>query len=72
MVINIVIMHHLGVFKSSEITIEYDDYQELIAVSDGFHLNGYNMALESGGHVIIPPGVIKESIMVINIIKHDE
>lgn len=69
MTINIKIITTLGEFVSCEMTVNEDEYNGLVEVSKIYHTNAFDMILDSGGHIIIPPDIIKESVMIINIIE---
>jgi hypothetical protein len=58
------IKNRLGEYKSKPIEIDSGDYENIIELSKQFYLSGYEMETENG-FVVIPPEVIKESILLI-------
>jgi hypothetical protein len=68
-IVNIKIITNIGEFVSVKMTISEDEYDGLVEVSKTYHTNTFDMKLESGGHIIIPPDIINESVMIINIIE---
>ena len=64
MEISIVIKTKFGEFRSKEITIEQEDYEHILEFSKNFYLTGYEMETENG-FIVIPPDVIKDSILLI-------
>lgn len=68
MLVNILIKTEFGEYKSQSLDIEESDYDNLVEISKGYYKNGFDLATETG-HVIIPPDIIKRSVMIIEIIK---
>ena len=62
--INIIIKTKYGDFKSKEIIIDDDDYGQILEFSKNFYMMGYEMETENG-FIVIPPDVIKHSILLI-------
>ena len=65
--VKISIITQFGEYISSLIVSE-EEYYNLIEISKGYYNTGFDMKLDSGGHVIIPPEIIAKSVMVISII----
>ena len=66
MIIHILIKNKFGEFKSKNIEIDNEDYEKIIELSRSFHISGYEMDTDDG-FVVIPPEIIKESILIIKI-----
>ena len=64
MKINLTIKNKLGEYKSAPIDVNAEDYENIIELSKQFYLSGYEMETENG-FVVIPPEIIKESILLI-------
>jgi len=67
MKIQIVIKNRLGEFKSNRLEIDEESYGEIKNLSENFYNGGYEMETENG-FVVIPPDLIKESILLIEIL----
>lgn len=65
MLIQIIIKTTLGEFISSVIDIPEDDYDGFLEMSKMYHTSAFDMELESGGYIIIPPEIIQNSVMII-------
>jgi hypothetical protein len=68
MVIKIKIKNKFGEFTSKSMDISDEDYINIIELSKDFYHSGYEMETEVG-FVVIPPDLIKESILIIE--KHE-
>lgn len=64
MKIVLTIKNKLGEYKSKPIEVNTEDYENIVELSKQFYLSGYEMETENG-FVVIPPEVIKESILLI-------
>jgi hypothetical protein len=64
MKISLTIKNKLGEYKSVPIDVNTEDYENIIELSKQFYLSGYEMETENG-FVVIPPEIIKESILLI-------
>lgn len=62
--INIIIKTKYGEFKSKDIEIQDEDYENVLELSKNFYIVGYEMETENG-FIVIPPDVIKDSILLI-------
>ena len=58
------IRNKLGEYRSKPIDVSIEDYENIIELSKQFYLSGYEMETENG-FVVIPPEIIKESILLI-------
>jgi hypothetical protein len=68
MVIKIKIKNKFGEFTSNPMDISDEDYINIVELSKDFYHSGYEMETEEG-FVVIPPDLIKESILIIE--KHE-
>lgn len=68
MLVNILIKTEFGEYKSQNLNIEETEYENLVEVSKGYYKNGFDLSTDTG-HVIIPPDIIKRSVMIIEIIN---
>ena len=66
MKIYIVIVNKFGKFKSRPIDVNEEEYEKIIELSRAFYISGYEMDTVNG-FIVIPPDVIKESILLIEI-----
>lgn len=64
MIIVVKIKNKFGDFKSVPVEIDEDDYQKVTELSKEFYVTGYDMETTEG-FVVIPPDVIRESILII-------
>lgn len=64
MEISILIKNKFGEFRSKGIIIDEEDYDQILEFSKNFYLTGYEMETENG-FIVIPPDVIKDSILLI-------
>ena len=46
-----------------------EQFTQIKKLSKDFYTNGFEMTTESGGFMIIPPEIIKKSLLAIEIIK---
>ena len=66
MKIIITIKNKFGEFKSKSLDVTTEDYDKIVELSRGFYISGCEMDTENG-FIVIPPDVIKESILLIEI-----
>ena len=64
MKIVLIVKNKFGEFRSNPIELEEEDYEIIVELSKGFYLSGYEMDTEEG-FVVMPPEIIKESILII-------
>jgi hypothetical protein len=64
MEIFLIIKNKFGEFRSKPIMVDDEDYENIVELSKGFYLSGYEMDTEEG-FVVMPPEIIKESILII-------
>jgi hypothetical protein len=48
-----------------------EQYRNIVELSKTYYETGFEMNLENGGFVILPPEIVKKSVLQINIIKED-
>ena len=72
MKIKLKLLNDLGSFDSDVMEITEAQYLGLIEVSKNFYTEGgYEMYLESG-FMVVPPDVVKKSILIIEVIETDQ
>lgn len=69
--IQICIICEFGEFKGEIMDILVEQYRNIVELSKTYYETGFEMNLESGGFVILPPEIVKKSVLQINIIKED-
>jgi len=69
--IQITILCEFGNFYGESLEVSIDQYRNIIELSKNYYETGFEMNLESGGFIILPPDVVKKSVLQINIIKED-
>ena len=67
--IQISIINDLGTFRGEAMEVTDDQYVQIKKLSKDYYTNGFEMTTESGGFMIIPPEIIKKSLLTIEIIK---
>lgn len=72
MVVKMILKNFLGEFVSEAMDITEDQYTGLKDVSKKFYLGdvGFEMHLEDG-FMVVPPDIVKSSILIIEIIEYD-
>jgi len=71
MVIQIEIINKFGNFKGKYLSVTIQQYTLMTEMSKGFYQTGFEMETEDG-FLIIPPDIVKDSILKINIINKDD
>jgi hypothetical protein len=64
--IHIIIINKFGEFKSRPIEVNEEEYEKIIELSRTFYISGYEMDTING-FIVIPPDVIRESILLIEL-----
>lgn len=67
--IQISITNDFGTFKGESMEVTEEQYIQIKKLSKDYYTNGFEMTTESGGFMIIPPDIIKKSLLTIEIIK---
>ncbi len=67
MKVRIRIISELGEFKGDIIEMTQPELDGLCEISKDYHKGGFEMITEDGGYVIIPPQIIGNSILKIDI-----
>jgi len=68
--IRIRVISELGEFIGDTLEVTPDEYKGLCEISkDYYNQNGFEMITEDGGLVIIPPNIITDSILKIDVMK---
>lgn len=63
--VQLIIKCEYGEFKGEIVPVGLDQYQNIIELSRKFYLSGFEMTLEDGNFIILPPDIIKKSILII-------
>ena len=61
----------LGEYLSEPMEVDDDKYKKLIEYSKKYYLSGYEMPLENG-FLVVPPDVLKRSILIIEKCNNNE
>jgi hypothetical protein len=69
MKIQIQIINEYGVFDGEILLVNAVQYSNIVDMSKSFHESGFEMTTEDGGFIIIPPELVKKSILKINILE---
>jgi len=69
--IQISILCEFGNYYGEIIQVSLEQYRNIIELSKNYYETGFEMALEDGSFVILPPDIVKKSVLQINIIKED-
>lgn len=64
MLISVIVKTSFGDFQSLPIEISDDSYEHVTELGKKFHISGYEMETKEG-FVVIPPEIIKNSILII-------
>jgi len=70
MEIEIKITNEFGVYTSVPLEVTEEEYQHIATLSKSFYINGYEMQTKDG-FLVIPPEIVKKSILCLSIINHD-
>jgi hypothetical protein len=60
-----------GVYYGELLEVSYEQYRNIVELSKNYYETGFEMNTEDGGFVIIPPDVVKKSVLKINLIKEE-
>lgn len=71
MKVKLILKNDLGEYESDDMTLDEESYQILIDGSKEFWKSGFEMNMENNGFLIVPPEIIKKSILIIKIIEQD-
>lgn len=70
MEIQIQITTRYGTYLGEILKVTSEQYGAIIEMSKSFYETGFEMSTEDGGFVIIPPDIVKDSILKINLINN--
>ena len=70
--VQITILCEFGNFYGETLEVSIDQYRNIVELSKNYYETGFEMGLENGGFVIIPPDVVRKSVLQINIIKEED
>jgi hypothetical protein len=65
----IIIQNDFGKFKGQVIEADEERFNNIKEASTTFYLTGFEMTLEDGNFIVIPPIIVQRSILTINIIQ---
>jgi hypothetical protein len=63
--VQMVIKSGYGEFRGERVSVTQEQYQNIMDLSKTFYMGGFEMTLEDGSFLVIPPEVIRGSIMLI-------
>ena len=69
MKIQIQVINKFGTFNGEILTIDESQYKIIVEMSKNFYETGFEMETEDGGFLIVPPDIVKDSILKIK--KYD-
>ena len=65
LIVQIVIKSEYGEFRGEKVTVNQEQYDNIASLSKNFYMGGFEMTLEDGTFVVLPPDVIRKSILLI-------
>lgn len=65
LIVQIVIKSKYGEFRGEKVTTNLEQYSNILNLSKTFYTGGFEMTLEDGSFIVIPPDIIKKSILLI-------
>ncbi len=66
MKIQLSIKTNFGQYDGEILEVDQEKYEKIKEASTGFFLTGFEMNLEDGSFVVIPPEIVRKSILLIN------
>jgi len=70
MKIQISIQNNFGNFKGQVIEVDDDGFNNLKKASTTFYHSGFEMTLEDGNFIVVPPSIVQNSILTISKIEN--
>ena len=68
--IQIVITTKYGEFRGKKAVMSEDKYSGLLEITKNFYVSGgFELTLEDGGFIVLPPDVVQDSILKVEKIK---
>lgn len=64
-IVQIVIKNEYGEFRGEKVTTTLDQYSNILNLSKTFYSTGFEMTLEDGTFLVIPPDITRRSILLI-------
>jgi hypothetical protein len=71
MTIQIVLINEYGEFYGEHLKVTVEQYSNIIEMSKNFYETGFEMSDEDGGFLIIPPEIVKKSILKVKILEEN-
>lgn len=68
MKIQITIITDFGTFKSETMNVTKEEYENVCEFSKNYYQSGFEMICDDGGFLIIPPDIVRSTILKINVL----
>ncbi len=65
LIVQLVIRNGFGEFRGEKVTVNLEQYSNIVSLSKEFYLAGFEMTLEDGSFLVLPPEVVKGSILLV-------
>ena len=66
LIVQIVIKNNeYGEFRGEKVQCTIEQYSNIMELSKGFYLSGFEMMLENGSFLVLPPEIVRKSILLI-------
>jgi len=65
LIVQIVIRNEYGEFRGEKVHCNTEQYTNITELSKGFYLSGFEMILENGSFLVLPPEIVRKSILLI-------
>lgn len=62
----LILKTEFGDYKGEKISVTQEQFDNIKELSKTFYNGGFEMALEDGSFVVVPPEVVKNSILIIS------
>jgi hypothetical protein len=69
--IQLTIHCEFGIYYGEILEVTFEQYRNIVELSKNYYETGFEMNTEDGGFVIIPPDIVKNSVLKINQIKEE-
>jgi len=66
--IQLEIICEYGSFLGEILNVSDEQYKSIIEMSKNFYETGFEMSTENGGFIILPPEIVRKSILKINLV----
>ncbi len=58
-----------GTFKTNNIQLSNEDYDEFIKNVNKYHIGTFSSVMDDGSYIVIPPDVLKKSILIVKSVE---